>query len=95
MSGRGNSISGNGLSSYGEGSVSAVFHNGNQQDGTQVTNMVDATACEGDILNITNGITRHEMGRGENPNYQVVTDPVSAPTTSQVPSEAYPCEMVI
>ncbi|XP_038897865.1 NAC domain-containing protein 83-like [Benincasa hispida] len=94
VSGRGSSISGNGLSSYGDGSVSAVCHNGNQQDGIHVTNMVDAEACEGDTLNTTNGIARHEMGRAEKPSCLLVTEPVSAPTTLQVPSEAYSCEMM-
>ncbi|XP_022143484.1 NAC domain-containing protein 19-like isoform X2 [Momordica charantia] len=93
LSSRGNSILENGLSSYGEGSVSEVCHN--QRDGIGATNMVDAEACEGDILNTVNGHTRYEMGLGQamKPNCQVITDPDSATTTLQVPSEAYPCEM--
>ncbi|KGN55208.1 NAC domain-containing protein JA2L [Cucumis sativus] len=96
VSGRGNRISGNGLSSYGDGSVSAVFHNGNQQDGIQVNNLVDAEPCEGDAMNTTNVISTHEMGRAENSNCLLITDPVSAPaaTTLQVPSKAFPCEMM-
>lgn len=97
MSGRGNRISGNGLSSYGDGSVSAVCHNGNQQDGIQVNNVVDAEPCEGDAMDTTNVISRHETGRAENSNCLLVIDPFSAPaaTTLQVPSKACPCEMVI
>lgn len=57
--------------------------------------MVEAGPCEGDTLNTNNGITRHVMVRAEKPNCLLVTEPVSAPTTSQVPSEAHPCEMVI
>ncbi|XP_023522788.1 uncharacterized protein LOC111786795 [Cucurbita pepo subsp. pepo] len=54
-------ISGNGLSAYGDGSVSAVCHNGNQQDG----------------IPVTNGIAGHEMGCAEKPNCVLVTDPVT------------------
>lgn len=89
--GWGHGISGNGLSAYGDGSVSAVCHNGNQEDGIPVTNLVDAEPCEGDTLNTTNGIAGHEMGCAEKPNCVLVTDPV---TTLQVPSEAYPCGMM-
>ncbi|KAA0064397.1 protein CUP-SHAPED COTYLEDON 3-like [Cucumis melo var. makuwa] len=96
VSGRGNRISGNGLSSYGDGSVSAVCHNGNQQDGIQVNNVVDAEPCEGDAMDTTNVISRHETGRAENSNCLLVIDPFSAPaaTTLQVPSKACPCEMM-
>ncbi|KAG6591388.1 NAC transcription factor 29, partial [Cucurbita argyrosperma subsp. sororia] len=57
--GWGHGISGNGLSAYGDGSVSAVCHNGNQQDG----------------IPVTNGIAGHEMGCAEKPNCVLVTDP--------------------
>ena len=48
-------------------------------------------------MNTTNVISTHEMGRAENSNCLLITDPVSAPaaTTLQVPSKAFPCEMVI